>query len=136
TTRINVSTSTDFKGKLEGYPTTGVVRVTDPHPAGTYTVTVRAFNSADLSVTRTFTLTVTTPTTCNPLTFATVTSFATSGASRSVAVGDFNGDGHQDLAVSTYNPSNVSILLGDGAGHFGAATSFGAGTSPYSVAVG
>src|SRR6266436_4692018 len=27
TTSINVSTSTNFKGKLEGYPTTGVVRV-------------------------------------------------------------------------------------------------------------
>ena len=36
TTRITVSTSTNFKGKLEGDPTTGVVRVTDAHPAGTY----------------------------------------------------------------------------------------------------
>ena len=45
TTSINVSTSTDFKGKLEGDPATGVVRVTDAHPAGTYTVTVTAFNS-------------------------------------------------------------------------------------------
>src|SRR5438876_4631624 len=45
TTRINVSTSTNFKGKLEGYPATGVVRVTDAHPAGTYTVTVRAFDA-------------------------------------------------------------------------------------------
>ena len=35
TTSINVSTSTNFKGKLEGNPTTGVVRVTDAHPAGT-----------------------------------------------------------------------------------------------------
>ena len=43
TTSINVSTSTNFKGKLEGYPTTGVVRVTDAHPAGTYTVIVKAF---------------------------------------------------------------------------------------------
>src|SRR6476659_1171064 len=41
TTAINVSTSTNFKGKLEGYPTTGVVRVTDAHPAETYTVTVK-----------------------------------------------------------------------------------------------
>src|SRR5206468_7996244 len=35
TTSINVSTSTDFKGKLEGYPTTGVIRATDAHPSGT-----------------------------------------------------------------------------------------------------
>ena len=34
TTSINVSTSTNFKGKLEGDPATGVVRVTDAHPAG------------------------------------------------------------------------------------------------------
>ena len=40
TTSINVSTSTAFKGKLEGYPATGIVRVTDAHPAGTYRVTV------------------------------------------------------------------------------------------------
>ena len=45
-TSISVSTSTNFKGKLEGYPGTGVVRVTDAHPAGTYAVTVRAFDSA------------------------------------------------------------------------------------------
>src|SRR5207237_2920475 len=39
TTSINVSTSTSFMGTLTGGPTTGVVRVTDAHPAGTYTVT-------------------------------------------------------------------------------------------------
>ena len=43
TASINVSASTDFKGKLEGDPVTGLVRVTNAHPAGTYTVTdVRA----------------------------------------------------------------------------------------------
>ena len=46
----------------------------------------------------------------------------------SVAVGDFNGDGKQDLAVANSNSDNVSILLGDGAGSFGAATNFGAGS--------
>src|SRR5438105_13139561 len=40
TTSINVSTSTNFKGTLAGNPATGVVRVTDAHPAGTYIVTV------------------------------------------------------------------------------------------------
>src|SRR5450432_1174652 len=68
-TSINVSTSTGFKGKLEGYPATGIVRVTDAHPAGTYTVTVRALNGGALTATRTFALTVTTPATCNPVTF-------------------------------------------------------------------
>ena len=51
TASINVSTSTNFKGTLEANPTTGVVRVTDGHPAGTYTVTVRAFDSGGASTT-------------------------------------------------------------------------------------
>jgi hypothetical protein len=51
-------------------------------------------------------------------------------------VGDFNGDGNQDLAVANAGSANLSILLGDGAGHFGAAMNFGAGTGPLSVAVG
>src|SRR5438128_2583871 len=75
TTSINVSTSTNFKGKLEGNPATGVVRVTDAHPAGAYTITVAAFNSGTAQATRTFTLTVTTPATCNPVSFAPATSF-------------------------------------------------------------
>ena len=102
TTSINVSTSTNFKGKLEGYPTTGVVRVTDAHPAGTYTVTVRAFDSGGATATKTFTLTVTTPATCKPVSFAAATNFGAGTAPDSVAVGDFNGDGKQDLAVANY----------------------------------
>ena len=54
----------------------------------------------------------------------------------SVAVGDFNGDGKQDLAVANDSSDNVSILLGDGTGNFSAATNFGTGDCPYSVAVG
>jgi hypothetical protein len=50
-------------------------------------------------------------------------------------VGDFKGDGRQDLAVANGDSNNVSILLGDGAGGFGAATYFGAG-SVQPVAVG
>ena len=70
TTSINVSTSTNFKGRLEGNPVNGVVRVTDAHPAGTYPVTVTAFDNGGVATTATFTLTVTTPATCNPVTFA------------------------------------------------------------------
>ena len=56
TTSINVSTSTKFKGRLEGDPTTGVVRVTDAHPADTYTVRVTAFDSGGLTTQKTFML--------------------------------------------------------------------------------
>ena len=53
-----------------------------------------------------------------------------------MAVGDFNGDGKQDLAVANESSDNVSILLGGGNGTFGAATNFAAGSAPTSVAVG
>lgn len=61
--------------------------------------------------------------------FSTATPFATGGTSGSVVIGDFNRDGKPDLAV-TNSPalpgeSRVSLLLGDGAGSFGAATHFG-----------
>src|SRR2546430_11318010 len=103
TTSINVSCSTNFKGKLEGYPATGVVRVTDAHPAGTYTVTVRAFDSGGSSATKTFTLMVITPATCALASFAAASNFGTGSVPLSVAVGDFNGDGNQDLATANFN---------------------------------
>ena len=53
-----------------------------------------------------------------------------------MAVGDFNGDGKQDLVTANPNTNDVSILLGNGAGSFGAATNFPVGANPISVAVG
>jgi hypothetical protein len=58
---------------------------------------------------------------------------------RGLAVGDFNGDGHADLAVTNTHWGNVAILLGTGTGSFGARTDFGVGgwpTWPVYVAVG
>ena len=62
--------------------------------------------------------------------------FAAGFAPLSVAVGDFNGDGVEDLAVANHSSNNVSVLLGNGDGSFQAALDFGAGSSPRSVAVG
>src|SRR5262249_41628225 len=50
---------------------------------------------------------------------------------RSVAAGDFNGDGVLDLAVADQGGgSTVSVLLGTGGGAFGAARHFRAGIRP------
>jgi hypothetical protein len=55
-----------------------------------------------------------------------------------MAVGDFNGDGKPDLAVTNQFMNAVTVLLGDGAGGFTPASGspFATGTSPASVAVG
>src|SRR6266496_444486 len=58
--------------------------------------------------------------------FGAKTDFGTGDRPRSVAVGDFNGDGTLDLAVANRS-GTVSILLGTGTGSFGAKTDFGTG---------
>jgi len=54
----------------------------------------------------------------------------------SVAVGDLNGDGFQDLVTANYYSTTVSVMLGNGAGTFQAARTFMAGSMPHSVALG
>jgi hypothetical protein len=67
-------------------------------------------------------------------TFAPAVSYPVGYYPFSVAVGDFNGDGREDLV--TANEVNLVVLLGNGDGTFAAARSYPAGDSPYSVAVG
>src|SRR5881628_2469498 len=70
-------------------------------------------------------------------TFQSALSFAAGSDARSVAVGDFNGDGRPDLAVANAGyPGTVSVLLGNGDGTFQPAQSFAAGSNAVSVAVG
>ncbi len=56
---------------------------------------------------------------------------------RSVSVGDFNGDGIVDLAVTDSNDNNVRILLGNGIGSFTQApgSPVAVGGRPYGVSV-
>ena len=74
-------------------------------------------------------------------TFGAAMNFAVGLGPSSVAIGDLNGDGNPDLAVANggsykQQPSTVGILLGNGAGNFGAARKFAAGFHPSSVAIG
>ncbi len=141
TTRMRVTAPTSFIGELTADPATGVVRITNAHlakiPAGAYTVTVRAFGPGGITTT-TFNLTVT-PTACVGTSgFASpATPQVTVGTSpRSVAIGDFNGDGIQDFATANFDSDNVSIRLGNGSGGFTADAEVPVGTDPRSVAIG
>ena len=51
----------------------------------------------------------------------------------SVAAGDWNGDGRLDLAVANYNSNDVSVLVNQGMGVFGAAQSVGADFAAHAV---
>jgi hypothetical protein len=53
-----------------------------------------------------------------------------------MAVGDFNGDGHLDLAVANSGGGNLTILIGNGHGALAFGSSPSAGTTPRSIVVG
>ena len=67
--------------------------------------------------------------------FADDTLFQVGIAPRGVAVGDFNSDGSDDLAVTSSFEGFVSVLLGTGAGGFGMRNDYPVG-SPDGVAIG
>ena len=57
------------------------------------------------------------------------------GPLSSIVVGDFNGDGKQDLVTVNRVSDNVSVLLGTGSGSFQSIGNFAAGKLPHKVAV-
>ncbi len=73
--------------------------------------------------------------------FAGKTDFATGTLSLSVAMGDLNGDGKPDLAVTNFINNTVSVLrnstgVGSPTISFSAKQDFALGSAPYSVALG
>ena len=73
-------------------------------------------------------------------TFGAASSYPAGISPVAVSVADFNGDTKLDLAVVNAGTpgvdSNISILLGNGDGSFGAPVNYGVGIEPSSVAVG
>jgi hypothetical protein len=63
------------------------------------------------------------------------TPFPTGTLPRSVAVGDFNGDSKQDLAIVNTKDNTISVLLGKGDGTFSGHVDYPTGGGPVSVAV-
>lgn len=131
---LGVFTTADFKGLLLVDPVTGILTVTDAHPAGVYNVTVKALNGTISSNTN-FTLTVGNPL-CSQGLFISPPNLSVGNLPFSVSIGDFNNDGKQDIATPNYSFNSVSIRLGDGVGGFTAMSSIPVGINPISIAIG
>jgi hypothetical protein len=127
TASMSVFSSTSFEGELVGEPSTGIVRVTNAHPEGTYIITVQAFSTSGESATTAFTLIVTSAGSCNPVTFVQPGNAHVYTYPWNIAVGDFNGDGNQDLVVNHAYAHAVFALLGDGHNHFATSSGFNSG---------
>ncbi|HEV2176294.1 MAG TPA: choice-of-anchor D domain-containing protein [Terriglobia bacterium] len=64
------------------------------------------------------------------------TDMAAGTAPKAVAVGDFNGDGIQDLAVVNNGSNTVSIFIGNGSGGFTLQSTLNTGSSPVAIVTG
>ncbi len=69
-------------------------------------------------------------------TFAPQVTYSVGRRPNAIAVGDFNGDGHLDLAVANLDDTTVSVLMGNGDGTFAPQVTYPVGNSPSSIAVG
>ena len=135
TTSITAETSANFMGAFAVDLATGVVTVTDAHPAGTYLTTVTANNSSSSS-TKTFTLTVAnTAASCGALLYKNKPDIGGLSYPQSQAVGDFNGDGKQDIVIAN-SGGYVAVRMGDGSGGFTTKPDVGISTYPIRVALG
>jgi Bacterial Ig-like domain (group 3)/FG-GAP-like repeat len=69
-------------------------------------------------------------------TFASAQTYSVGWLPYQVAIGDLNGDGIPDLAVTNYGDNTVSILYGQNGGGFTGGQTLATCTNPYGVAIG
>ena len=130
--RVTAKTSANFKGVLSVNAATGAVRVTGAMPAGTYIITITAFDSTGGTAARNFTLRVLQPESCAPFSNANFTPapgspVLTQTGPQFPEAGDFNNDGITDIVVANFNSDSVSLLTGTGGGGFNAAVNIPTG---------
>lgn len=106
---ITGSAPPSFKGQISVAPTTGVVRITNAYPTGTYSITITAFDNAGETATKTLTLTVQSSALCEQMDFKQAPTFTVSVSNQSVATADFDGDGKDDIATSNSVLRNTNI---------------------------
>jgi hypothetical protein len=71
-----------------------------------------------------------------PVQFAAATNCSVGVDPVAIAIADFNGDGHLDIATANDATGDLTILLGDGQGGFTFKTNYPIGTVPQGVAAG
>jgi hypothetical protein len=135
TSKIVVSSSSNFQGVLTANPVNGKVTIVDAKPAGVYTIKVKAFNSSGSTATKSFTLTVNNPD-CSDGNSDTHSFISTGLQQLNVLVGDFNKDGKQDIAgVHEGGNNTLSIRMGNGNGTFSGTTEYPVGSHPFNGAI-
>lgn len=132
------TTSSKFTGKLVVDPLNGDVRVTNAGPAGVYDVAVKVVNPFG-SQTANFTLTVQTTagcTTFDSTAFAPRTIHAAGPNAIGLAIGDFNGDGRQDIVTANQDSNTLRVLIRNAANtDFEAPVTLNADLQPTNLAV-
>jgi len=122
--------TTHFVSKTQ---VTANISAADIATAGTAAVSVANPGASAVASNVVF-FSVTTPV---PTVAFTGTEFSTKGNPEFVAVGDFNNDGKQDLAVSDFSSTgNLAVLLGRGDGTFQPTSFYPAGLMSSGIAVG
>lgn len=160
-TAVHVTSSNGFTGILSANPTTGNIRITNAGPVGTYTITVAEFNiitktdysdclaffpdvnqdffsecqkrTEELEPKAQYELNLTVLPSCSSSgEFDEKSTITMPRDVKSIAIGDFNNDGNQDI-LTTYNPNlnvyndgdfaspevnGATISYGDGSGNF------------------
>ncbi|MFZ4058299.1 MAG: FG-GAP-like repeat-containing protein [Ferruginibacter sp.] len=119
TNLLTVTPSVNFKGKILINSTTGIIQVVNAQSKGTLEIKVRAYVDTSIASTRTFNLKVDTLNSCTYGHFETRFVYPTANLPKQIEVGDFNGDGKQDMIALCTTDSVLQVRLGDGAGNFG-----------------